>query len=228
MSYRYFLGDIGSRSQTDLPFLAEPGLRVGPNLSPGEVVTGVFSHMHQTMQSSLFRWGLISTWERGNPHGQKPLTSLEIESVRERGKWSDAYKRRRLVLPAHGYVVWSPEDDRSRPYRLMQPKAQLFGIAAVWEAWKPRRGPVVHTCAMLTRQAAPRFQPIAKRVPVMLPPQLWSSYLWGYLAAPDQVIEASRHLAVLDVVELSDAQFSKDVSDRAALRSSRESVLVAA
>lgn len=228
MSHRYFLGDIGSRLQTDLPFLSEGALRVGPSLSPGEVVTGVFSQGRQAMQSSLFRWGLISTWERGNPHGKEPLSHLEIESIRERGSWSDAYMRRRLVLPAHGYVVRGCAGEASRPYRLMQPKAQLFGIAAVWEAWKPSRGPVIHTCAMLTRQASPRFQPIAERVPVMLPLQLWSSYLWGYLAAPSQVIEASRHLAMMDVAELSDAHFSDDGADRATLRALGESILLAA
>jgi putative SOS response-associated peptidase YedK len=98
-----------------------------------------------------------------------------------------AFKARRCLIPASGFYEWEARG-RGRPPHFIQPAARgLLAFAGLWERWQPTEGPAVESCAILTTTANATMAPIHERMPVILDPGDFPTWLGETPASPDQL-----------------------------------------
>ena len=85
--------------------------------------------------------------------------------------FAQPFKRRRGIVPVSSFIEWRTEGrgtaSRGRQPYLIAARDSALALAAVWEHWEGD-GQVIESCALVTTAAAPEFEQIHKRMPVML------------------------------------------------------------
>jgi putative SOS response-associated peptidase YedK len=68
-----------------------------------------------------------------------------------------------------------------QPYFIHRLDGEPLAFAGLWETWRdPNLGPdapVLHSCTIITTTANATMEPIHDRMPVILPPDAWSTWL---------------------------------------------------
>jgi putative SOS response-associated peptidase YedK len=98
-----------------------------------------------------------------------------------------AFRRRRCVVPADGFYEWIRSGGKPLPFMLRSldtsatgahDRPALLNFAGVWSVWKdPATGIWVRSCAVVTTAASRQVSPIHDRMPVILPGDLWRTWL---------------------------------------------------
>jgi putative SOS response-associated peptidase YedK len=85
------------------------------------------------------RWGLIPGW------WSKPLKEMKLatfnaraETVATKPMFRDAFKSKRLLIPASGYYEWHDALGGKQPYYFTRRDGQPITIAGLWSNWKDR------------------------------------------------------------------------------------------
>lgn len=103
------------------------------NAAPGQslpVITNDDSDVIQQME-----WGLVPSW--ADDRSEFGLINARAETLTERASFSDAYERRRCVIPADGFYEWAETNGGKEPYRITLADESVFGMAGLWERWGP-------------------------------------------------------------------------------------------
>jgi putative SOS response-associated peptidase YedK len=129
------------------------------------------------------RWGLIPHWwKRVSPPS---LTfNARSEEARQKPTWRQGLRSQRCLMPARGWYEWNENEQvRSesgkvvnQPYFLFSPNSQVMAFAGLWAVWQSPSGPVV-SCALLSKEAAPSIAAIHHRMPVVLSPEQYDTWL---------------------------------------------------
>lgn len=128
------------------------------------------------------RWGLVPAWARDLSMGAK-MINARAESVAEKPAFRDAFRKRRCLIPADGFYEWQASGRGKRPFRIGlkggTPEAMpLFAFAGLWEWWeKAADGVPVETCTIVTTEANLPLRPIHERMPVILQPGDYTTWL---------------------------------------------------
>jgi putative SOS response-associated peptidase YedK len=101
--------------------------------------------------AALLKWG----W-RGKAHNLRAETA---------GGW-----RSRCLVPADGFYEWRRVGSGKQPYYVRPARERLFGFAGVWDG---------KTCAILTVAANDTLRHIHHRMPAIIPPADYASWLGG-------------------------------------------------
>jgi putative SOS response-associated peptidase YedK len=127
------------------------------------------------------RWGLIPAWAKDVSIGARQF-NLRAETLDT--KFRSALERRRCLLPASGFYEWQriegPAKGRGpakQAYYLTPADGSLLALAGVWEFWRSPAGDPVRSAAIITVPAAGRMLQIHDRMPLMLPPDAWDTWL---------------------------------------------------
>lgn len=221
MCGRYFLSEVVEGINDTLEVLHSPDLRTGANLAPTESVSGLTLNAGR-LELRKFRWGLIPSWSRRDPARERPLINARIETVGEKPSFKESFYQRRTVLPASGFIEWrGQERGRKVPYRVEPSSGEIVGLAGIWDSWRSPRGEVIHSVAVLTREASSDFQAIHHRLPVMLRQGDWKAYLSGKLSSAADVLQAATLVATLDVAPIGTGINRPGRQDAELLKSSK-------
>ena len=110
------------------------------------------------------RWGLIPHWMKARPEIQ-PINA-RAETVSEKRMFSDAYARRRCIVPMDRFY----ERDKGRKQHAFGMKdGSLFGVAGIWENWRDQNGEWERTFCMITVPANELVAAIHDRMPAIIP-----------------------------------------------------------
>lgn len=158
------------------------------------------------------RWWLIPSWVK-EPGTEYLMFNARAESIEKSPAFRGPFKRQRCIIPASSFIEWKTKGGKKHPYDI-KPVDQAFAFAGLWDHWG-HGAEKIFSCTMLTTDAAPGFQHIHNRQPVMLPsdalgrwldPDIEGHVLMDLLlpALPspikvveiDQVINNSRHKSV--------------------------------
>ncbi len=180
------------------------------NQAPSEWVRSVVGD--KTRVLTLQKWGFKPMWAKEN---FRPLINARSETLVEKNIFRPAAMRRRCLLPANGYYEWvTGEDGKKQPFFLAGPNTQggplpysespVLAMAGIYDWAKTKEGEEVPTCAIVTRSAADNLGHIHPRMPLFIPPSLYSDWLDPELEDPDTVDELIRavpvpHLAAQEV-----------------------------
>lgn len=154
---------------------------VGPdfNVAPTrQVLTVVEDGDARTL--GLSRWGLIPFWAKDATIGNK-MINARAETVATKNAFRSAFARKRCIVPADGFYEWTKEAGQKvkQPWFIHRPDGEPFAFAGLWETW---RGPdrdqePVRTCTIITGAANETMSRIHDRMPVILPPSAWDTWL---------------------------------------------------
>ncbi len=151
-------------------------------------------------------WGLVPSWAKDEKIGNR-MINARSETVAEKNAYRGAYRKRRCIVPVDAFYEWEKIEGQKakQPWLIRRPDQEPFAFAGLWDAWYgPKDGdkldePVI-TCTILTTEANDAMAEIHDRMPVMLAPAAWDTWLSAevddrgvldslLVPAPDALIE---------------------------------------
>jgi putative SOS response-associated peptidase YedK len=142
------------------------------------------------------RWGLIPNWWK------KPLKDLpaafnaRVESVADKPTFREAFKKRRCIIPATGFLEWTgPRSDRQPNLFTAEDGSPLIAFAGLWDRWRdPATGEHVLSCTILVGDASTWMTSYHGRMPVLLTPKHFDAWLDGSIGVEDLRLAAKQTL----------------------------------
>jgi putative SOS response-associated peptidase YedK len=161
--------------------LAEHPLAPNYNTAPTNDIYAVVD-TPEGRRVEVFHWGLIPVWAKDMKLGQK-MINARAETVATKGAFKPALKRKRCIIPADGFYEWQkrPGQKTKQPYFIHRLDGEPLAFAGLWESWRdPNLGPDapwLQSCTIITTTANETMAPIHDRMPVILPPKAWDTWL---------------------------------------------------
>jgi putative SOS response-associated peptidase YedK len=178
------------------------GLPERSNIAPTESIALVRGGPQQRELAQL-RWWLTPRWA-AKVDQKYAMFNARSETLGSSRAFAQPFRQRRGIVPASSFIEWRAEDGGRQPY-CISARGRALALAAIWEVWE-RDGQRVESCALVTTAAAPEFEHIHQRMPVMLAPAECERWLdcSAPVAAQDPLF-APVLKQVLEVVPLSRA-----------------------
>ena len=131
----------------------------------------------RTLQT--MRWGFVPFWAKQVGKGPQPINA-RVETIDDKRMFSSGFRKRRLLMPADGFYEWQAREGstKKQPWFIHDPEDQPLAFAGIWSRWKDKEsGETVESTCILTRDAAGRMTDLHHRMPVVLPSNLWATWL---------------------------------------------------
>ena len=151
-------------------------------------------------QLRVLRWGLVPSWAKDPSIGNR-MINARMETVAEKPAFKRAFASRRCLLPADGYFEWYPTEQKTKAGK---PRKQPFfirpsdgGVLAMAGLYEIRRDPTRDeedperfrwTCTVLTTEAEDSVGKIHDRMPLMVEPDRWESWLDPEVTSKDDLL----------------------------------------
>ncbi len=133
-----------------------------------------------------FHWGLVPFWAKDPKIGNR-MINARAETVAEKNAYRTAFRKRRCIIPADGFYEWTkkPGQDKKQPMYIHRPDGEPFAFAGLWETWKGEDGAPLQSCTIITGQPNEAMAKIHDRMPAILPPSAWATWLDTELQDPE-------------------------------------------
>jgi putative SOS response-associated peptidase YedK len=161
------LFDVADRRTDELP--------ASWNVAPTMPVYAIAEY-HDTRYLVSFQWGLVPTWAE-DPKVASRMINARIESVAEKPAYRTALQRRRCVIPADGFYEWRTDATGKTAYYIHRADGRPLAFAGLWEGWKRPDDTWLRTCTIITGAADDRLAQLHPRMPIVLPSDVWTSWL---------------------------------------------------
>jgi putative SOS response-associated peptidase YedK len=128
-----------------------------------------------------FRWGLIPWWSKDAKSGSR-LFNARGETVTTRASFREAFKERRIIVPADGFYEWrKTKTGAKQPHYFDRADGQPLAFAGLAERWRDKNAgsdaPLIRSCTVITTSAGPDMSGIHDRMPVILDPAVFDVWL---------------------------------------------------
>jgi len=123
----------------------------------------------------LARWGLVPHWSKAAKPKYSTINA-RADTVADKPTYREPFRRRRCLIPATGFYEWRQNGGEKVPHHICQPGGGLFAFAGLWDHWD-REGPGFDSCSIIVTGANATMQPIHERMPVILNPAQYNSWL---------------------------------------------------
>ena len=162
-----------------------PDLRVSPGNVGSEVYPGYPGLVlaEGAVQPMVWGFPLALTGARGQPLKPKPVNNARTDKL-SGSFWSASFRARRCLIPLSAFAeAEGPKGGKTRSWVSLPPvnhaDTPLMAVAGFWRPtaeWGK-------AYTMVMTDACPATQALHDRMPVILPPQDWQTYLHGEPAA---------------------------------------------
>ena len=160
-------------------FQAEPPSDYGPhfNIAPTQPILMLREKMMQR-EFVYARWGLVPHWAKEIKTGYS-MINARAETVDQRPAFRSAFHRRRCLIPADGFYEWQVRSGAKikQPWFVTLKERQPMALAGLWEVWRSPEGERLESCTIIVTDANELMKPIHDRMPVILPPDDWKTWL---------------------------------------------------
>ncbi len=136
------------------------------NVAPTQQVVAVRSLDESPRHADLLRWGLVPSWAKELSIGSR-MINARCETVAEKPAFRSAFKKRRCLVLADGYIEWKKVGSKKQPYHIHMSDDRPFAFAGLWERWSKGESPV-ETCTVITTDANELTRDVHDRMPVIL------------------------------------------------------------
>jgi putative SOS response-associated peptidase YedK len=155
-----------------------------------------------------YRWGLVPSWAKDPAVGARAFNA-RAETLGSKPMFRSALVKRRCIVPADGFYEWQRlgaaggiGDRRSaegavrrasrsgpkQPWCFRAADGAMLGFAALYEVWRESRDSEwLATCTIITTEANDLMSPIHDRMPVVLRPEEYASWLEPGELEPDEL-----------------------------------------
>jgi putative SOS response-associated peptidase YedK len=146
------------------------------NIAPTQLVAVVLLDDGRRTLRPL-RWGLIPSWARDARIGNS-LINARAETVADKPAFRAAFRSRRCLIPTTGFFEWMATGGKKKqPLHIRMSDGRPFALAGLWERWPGAGGEPVESCAILTTTANELMRPVHDRMPVILAPEDYATWL---------------------------------------------------
>lgn len=145
------------------------------NVAPGQDVLVVRAEARGRRRGALVRWGLARDDEGGASAGGV-LVNARAETAATRPAFREAFRRRRCLVPAHGFYEWRRGPGGSQPFHVRRKDRRPLGLAAIWERTDGEAGPEERLVILTTAPNAV-IAPIHDRMPAIVEPAQYALWL---------------------------------------------------
>lgn len=171
------------------------------NVAPTQAILAIYKSGGLNVLEK-FHWGLVPFWAKDANIGYK-MINARTETVASKPSFREAFKKRRCLILADGFYEWKGEKGAKQPMFFTLPDKSPFAFAGLWEIWRDKQNEdaIYRSCTIITREAVGVMQQIHHRMPVILHPDAYDTWL-----APDNRDPNSLHL-ILQSKALTDLVF---------------------
>lgn len=149
------------------------------NIAPTQEVPVVRSDGNRNT-FTLMRWGLVPFFSKDGK-SKYPMINARAETVETNNAYKGPFKSKRCLIPVDGFYEWKKLDAKTKqPMRILLKSEEPFAFAGIWEWWRPKETPEAEdilSCSIITTVANSLIEPIHDRMPVILPPDLYSDWM---------------------------------------------------
>jgi putative SOS response-associated peptidase YedK len=147
------------------------------NVAPTQEILAISRHDGKNHLSN-YHWGLVPFWAKDLSTGSR-LINARSETISTKPSFRDAFKNRRCLIPSNGFYEWKGSKGQKQPMFLTLPNGDPFAFAGLWETWdnKGKEKIPYRSCTILTREASRSVLPIHHRMPVILKPEIFTTWL---------------------------------------------------
>lgn len=176
MCGRYVLHGPVSRYQDYFDARNLDGFELSYNVAPSRVMPVVRRSGVGGREFVLARWGLIPA-RTTDPTGSPQPINAKCETAAIKAMFRDAFRSRRVLVPADGFYEWQPlPGRRKQPYVIRLTDGSPMGLAGLLECWPGSEGDL-WTFTVLTTDANPLVAPIHSRMPAIIAPENFDRWL---------------------------------------------------
>jgi len=141
------------------------------NIAPSLRICTITDDKEGRRQLHKMKWGLIPSWAKDATIGNK-LANARGETVAEKPSFRSAFKNHRCLIPASGFYEWKTENGVKFPWYISLKSGEPMAFAGLWETWND-----IESCCIITTDANKLMEPIHDRMPVILDPVQWTTWL---------------------------------------------------
>jgi putative SOS response-associated peptidase YedK len=137
--------------------------------------------------------GLVPWWAKDIKIGARCINAM-VETVASKPAFRDAFARgQRCIVPVDAFYEWKKIGAGKQPYSIVAADGLPLALAGLWERWKDRAaGDTVRTFTIITTAPNELCAAIHDRMPVILPREVWATWLGEHEAAPDELLTMLR------------------------------------
>ena len=128
-----------------------------------------------------FRWGLVPWWSKDAKSGSR-LFNARSETVTTRASFREAFRERRIIVPADGFYEWrKTKTGAKQPHYFTRADGAPMAFAGLAERWRPKDAPTgtpyLRSCTVITAPGGADMDGIHDRMPVILDPATFDLWL---------------------------------------------------
>lgn len=174
---------------TDVPTVS-PRYNIAPT-QPVGIIRSSTSGDSLEREFTYLTWGLVPSWSKDPKIGAR-MINARAETLAEKPSFRSAFKRRRCLVVADGFYEWKRIEKGKQPYYFHLKNHQPFGFAGLWEHWENGNGDVIESCTIITTEANTVLAPVHDRMPVILDPKGYDTWLDPKLEADQRLHDLLR------------------------------------
>jgi putative SOS response-associated peptidase YedK len=126
---------------------------------------------------SLARWGLVPPWAKDARVGAR-MINARAETLADSSAYARPFARRRCLVPADGWYEWLGRASGKQAYFMTPADGSVLAFAGLWTSWRgPGAADRLVTFSVVTTAAIGDLARVHDRMPLVLPPSRWSSWL---------------------------------------------------
>jgi len=146
------------------------------NVAPTQSLLVARNTAEGTHELAMLHWGLIPFWSKGRDP-KYSMINARADSVASKPAYREPFKRRRCLIAADGFYEWKRLGNGKQPYFIRLRGGQPFVFAGLWDHWAVEGQEPIDSCTIITCDANPLVGEIHDRMPVILPPKVYSEWL---------------------------------------------------
>jgi putative SOS response-associated peptidase YedK len=146
------------------------------NIAPGSTRPVVLLGNQQQRTIGGMRWGLIPSWAEDEQTGYK-MINARAESIDEKKSFNGPFQSQRCIVPANGFYEWKSDKKEKQPFYIRVLTHDIIGFAGLYEKWESKEGELIYSFTIITTEANALVKPLHDRMPVVLQPNHYSTWL---------------------------------------------------
>ena len=140
------------------------------NIAPTQPVPIVRPAESGGLRCDVVRWGLSPAW------AGRLLINARSETAASKRSFQDSFATRRCLVPATGFFEWQKLGGARQPFHIRLADRSLFAFAGIWDRTHID-GENMNAFVILTTRPNSVMRPIHDRMPVILRPDAWQTWL---------------------------------------------------
>ncbi len=134
-----------------------------------------------------YGWGLIPNWA-DDPRIAARTFNARAETLATSPLFRDAFRRRRCLVPVDGFYEWLRRGSKRQPMLIRDPRDLPLALAGLWTGRQdPESGEWHRTFTIVTSRPNEFMAAIHNRMPVVIPPDAWTTWLDPELRDPGEL-----------------------------------------